>query len=372
MAYVIGGGASTSVEAAAVDDTGMLGAFVAGTSSLRVDRRFAGLAVGRDHVFVVGGQSTSDLASVEDASLAADASLDPFEMAGGLTTPRAHAGYVALGPRLCAVGGDSTAAAGGELATIECAEVQSDGTLGMFADAGVRLVTPRSGAALAVVGAWLYAVGGDDGSGPLKSVEKAPIMPDGTLGAFAADNTALTTARFGAGAIVLGQTLHIIGGWTGAVYASTVDAAPIMADGSLMPFATTSSTLARLQGPSFGVLRSWVYLIGPQMNLRANISGDTFGDFAGAGGTPLGVDVATASAGDWLYATGGAPPGNPANVYAWHMTSAGLGNLAQVGSLNAPRSAAGAIVLGEWLYILGGLAGDGTTVLASIERARLR
>ena len=61
------------------------------------------------------------------------------------------------------------------------------------AEATGRAVS-RSGPALAVVGSYLYALGGRDANGPTTTVERAEIFGDGTLGAFADAGVALAAS----------------------------------------------------------------------------------------------------------------------------------------------------------------------------------
>jgi hypothetical protein len=100
------------------------------------------------------------------------------------------------------------------------------------------------------------------------------------------------------------------------------------------------------------------------------LDGDGFGNFGPDGGNPIGPDAAAAPGGDALFATGGAGAG-AGTVYAARMTATDLGNFQAAGTLVTPRYAAGAIVLGDWLYVLGGFDAAGTAALANVERARL-
>jgi len=59
-----------------------------------------------------------------------------------------------------------------------------DGTLSAPTAAG-NLVAPRAGQAVAVIGDTVYVIGGQDATAAfLTSIESAPILADGTLGAF--------------------------------------------------------------------------------------------------------------------------------------------------------------------------------------------
>ncbi len=364
--YVIGGQGDDSVEVATLSAAGVVTDFTRDAATARIDRTDAGLAVVRDQVFVVGGRGAVDEATVEQASLARDAALGPFQAAGALTTPRARAGWVALPGRLCAVGGEG---AGGPLGSIECAPVAADGTLGAFADAGVSLATARSGPVVAVIGRWLYVIGGGAFDNPKRSIERAAIRDDGTLGELAAAGS-LQVDRLGATAVVLGSTLHVFGGWDGEQLDNTRESAPILADGSLGTFVVDGSSIPAIYLGAAGVVGPYVVLLGLDKTKRATIEGDDFGSFGDDDAIALDGEVAAAVAGDWLLVTGGAA--SPDKVFATRMSQGGVSSYTQVGTLVTPRRAAGAIVLGDWLYVLGGQNAAGTQVLSSIERARLQ
>ncbi len=364
-AYVLGGTDTDPVEAATIAADGLVDDFTRDTATLRVERSDAGLALARDHVYLAGGSAVGDLDSVEEASLARDVELDTLAAAGALTTARSRAGWVVLGNRLCAIGG---AGAAGSLASVECAPVAADGALGAFADAGVTLGTARAAAALAVIGSWLYVIGGENGSGPLRSLERAPIAADGTLGGFVAAGN-LITRRAGAVALVLGDTLHVLSGWDGTELDDRYESAAIAADGDLGVFTVSEDQVPKLRGGIAGVVGPYVEVIGLDKNKRATISGDGFGSFGDDDGSPLRGEVSGTVAGDWLFVTGGVE--KPQNLYATRMSQAGVSPMSTAGTLVTPRLASGAVVLGDWLYILGGETPGGQP-LASIERARLR
>jgi len=362
--YVVGGRGTTVIEEARIDADGTLGDFVTSGSS-SVERSDAVLAVGREHAFFAGGYLLTDVASIETASIAASCTVDQFAPKGNLTTPRASAAYVALGSRLCAIGGESTS---GVVASVECAAVDGNGSLAAFEPLAVQLTTARADPAVAVIGTWLYVIGGNSGTAQLASIERAPIMPDGTLGAFTAAGN-LVTARSGAHAIVLGQQLHVLGGWFGATMLTTYESATIAADGTLGAFATANTQVPTAQGAAVGVVGPYVWMIGAGKFRRASITTDRFGTFGDAGGTNLQSHVVAAVVGDQLFLM----TGSSDRVVAVSMTAAGLDvSTTQVATLVTQREDAGMIALGDWLYVLGGRNATGTMIYDTIERAQLR
>ncbi|MDP2306516.1 MAG: hypothetical protein Q8P18_10880 [Pseudomonadota bacterium] len=95
-----------------------------------------------------------------------------------LNVPRAGAGLLAstdtLGRGwLWAVAGDDGAA---PLASVERAQVDVFGTISDWKLLGSTLTTPRADAAFAALDGFVWAIGGDDGTGALDTVERAAIL----------------------------------------------------------------------------------------------------------------------------------------------------------------------------------------------------
>jgi hypothetical protein len=171
-----------------------------------------------DHLYVIGGAgSATSLITVEQAAIAADGSLGPFQIVPGvsLSEPRSGHTSVVLGKFVYNVGGMSDSAA---LASIERAPIGASGSLGSFAAfPGAHLVTARVHHASIVVGNTLYVLGGEvitNGvTTPLDSVERSTIAPDGSPGPFEiVPGVKLVTARAGLTAAALGGQVYVLGG----------------------------------------------------------------------------------------------------------------------------------------------------------------
>jgi hypothetical protein len=83
-----------------------------------------------------------------------------------------------------------------------------------------------------VVGDYLYVFGGhnlNSGTGTqIASVERAKINSNGTLGAFATVNGInLATARQSPTTAVFGSSLYLFGGWDGTKVLNSVERAPL-------------------------------------------------------------------------------------------------------------------------------------------------
>jgi hypothetical protein len=101
------------------------------------------------------------------------------------------------------------------LKTVERAKIGSDGSLGSFGIvANVSLNTARYAASGIVVGSWLYMLGGrmQDDNSSIASIERAPIGSDGTLGAFTTVSATLTPQRLDFTDVVVDDSALAVGG----------------------------------------------------------------------------------------------------------------------------------------------------------------
>jgi hypothetical protein len=239
IVYVLGGTSASTVtvtedQCAPIATDGTLSTFSTMCPPLAASRRFFGAAVTGNSVYVFGGQFLNSavaeaLDSVERAPLAGR--LGGFQTVSDvhLVAPRFDFSTVVAGNRVYVLGGSN----GNVIDSVEVATIAADGTLGTFADAGVHLVAARSGHAALLVDNTVYAIGGYDYTGPNETlhphadVEAAPILADGTLGPFeTVANVTLQTARYDASADVIGSSIYVVGGIGDA------------GDGSLAPVTT--------------------------------------------------------------------------------------------------------------------------------------
>ena len=336
------------------------------------------------HLYVLGGSSRDGvLASVEQATINADGSLSQFTtMAGGnlVTARRAHTTMV-IGRQLYVIGGFGDAA----LSSIEHATIGSDGSLGPFVTvSGITLITPRQDHTSVVVGGYLYVIGGL-GTGPLKSIERASISADGSLGPFAAvPDTALATPRYGHTAAVSGNYLYVLGGTSGAGSMRDVERATISTDGSLGSFATVSS--AFLTTPRTGhtteVIGRYLYAffggVGGSLSVnsveRAPLDADgslgTFSTVPDATTTLASHGHTTTIVGNYLYALGGSNDfdfldhGEQASLNI----SGSLGPFATMSGVKLVTSRAfyAGAVIGNHVFVFGG-SGDTRVEQASVN-----
>lgn len=332
------------------------------------------VVIARGFVYVVGGNNPSNLplATVERAQVNGDGSLGGFAVLPTvLTRPRQSAAAVVVGDFLYVLGGDATG-------TIERAVIDASGSLGAFAQVGM-LAQPRNSFSVKLIGNSLYAIGGNHGSADLRSVERAAIDADGSLGPFAVESTALIAPRVNAYGIVIGSYLYLIGG-AAASAATSVEAAAIQPDGSLGAFAAAANlTTARMSAPVF-VVGKLVYVVGgvgqTSVEAAAVRADGTLGSFAVIAGVSLPIAQAGGScvAGGYAYLIDGtdATAGHTARVQRASLDAGGaLGEFAAAppSTLVVARADQAGAIVGNSVYLLGGANAAGR--LDRIEQARI-
>lgn len=387
--YVAGSLVDTRVEAARLWADGTLGAFrVAGRLT---HTRFhpASVALG-DHLYVIGGlRNDTSMASddVDAATVNPDGTLTPFNaIAAKMNDARQLLRAEVIGPWLYVIGGASSSST---IATVERAPIADDGTLGAFERVGAPMITPREGHGSAVVGDFLYVFGGLNGSTYVRTVERAPILGDGSIGPFAEQPALeLSSPRQRAATLVTADGVYLLGGYYAGVPLSDILRARVKPNGDLEPFATSTAALSstRYKHAAF-VTGNRVYVVGAGPNGReleqASLIGQTTFDPAAFTDAqiPLPAERANACAavvGDALLVVGGRGPvmsggGAPATrtVYRAPIGADGtVGAFADTGvSLVNAHEAAGCAVVGDKLHVIAG-DGGGTVETATIDEDR--
>jgi N-acetylneuraminic acid mutarotase len=272
--YVLGGvdrgGSLNNVERALINADGSFGKFAAIPGvTLVTPRQAHTTALIGNQLYVIGGFSDGSLSSIEHATVAQDGSLSSFTTVTGVTlaTARQNHTIAVIGNYLYVIGGLSTST----LNTIERATIRGDGTLGTFAILpDVALSTPRRGHTTVVVDDYLYVIGGTGSNGVLKDTERAMINADGSLGPFGAAPTALVFARSGHAAAAIGNHVYVFGGVGESGSVNTTERASLNADGSLGAFEVVASATmqASRHGHTLAIAGNHLYILGGSDDIR--------------------------------------------------------------------------------------------------------
>lgn len=277
--YVFGGAdannvAQATILRAPIGSDGNLGAFVTLPATLLEPLTAPATCVRGSRVYILGGQDSNNMATsnIESAAINPDGSLGSFTTAAtGLLQGRQAGECLALdtsAPALYVLGGSG---ASGPIGTVEKILMAVDGTVNGASVQSAALVVPRGGLHTVVIGSTLYAAGGLLANGSSTGlVEHASLDGSGNLGTFAPVTASQTTARFGHAAAVIGNWLYLVGGDPGPLSGShallaSVERSPIAADGSLGAFVDLGAT-SKLKTARAGHLLvdtgSYLYAVG--------------------------------------------------------------------------------------------------------------
>lgn len=311
--YVVGGNSNT-VERAPISSTGVLGNFVVvpGVNTAVVRRRAAVAVVGR-FVFVFGGTSdgTTALASIERAPIDASGNVGAFVAAGSLRFPRDGAQAVHVGNTndttqiVVVMGGRTTSDTADRIA------IDANSGAVSVSDSGVALKVGRRELSAAVVGNFVYALGGIDASGAVRTMERATIDVSGALGTGSV-NSAITLGSRARmvyhHAVAAGRYVYLVGmsGGDAGFAAQTLLRASVADDGSVGAFSDVGSPV--LPAAPAAVLDSRLLVQGGNQGSNCNADTQTRYialDSAGAQtGSPADFTASMARAYGTLFALG--------------------------------------------------------------------
>ena len=200
-----------------------------------------------DHIYVIGGGEgmpgpEAVHRTVEYAHIRKGGILEEWKMTTLMNTPRIFLGAVENNGVIYALGGEYFPE--GKmllLNSVEWTRVGRNGELGPWHEASPML-TPRRSPAVAIVGGYLYALGGYNGTF-LQTVERTRIMPDGSLGPWKWVPQRLSSARYIHGGAAMGNRIYMIGGHIQATGrgAGGSEWTTVHPNGKLDPWKPTSS-----------------------------------------------------------------------------------------------------------------------------------
>lgn len=232
--YILGGNSSLTsgtirrgVYTAVVNADGSLGGWSSATN-LPLDIATFGLAAINNHVYLLGGNNDGTVrSSIYRSPINSDGTLGSWSLIGDLPYPVYNPACVVTQNRLYIIGGRDQF--GGAIATVCSALTHTDGSLGSWSYSDDLPVTLH-GSALAVVGNFLYLLGGNNGWSATTDVYRAQIDASGLIGTFTSYNTLPTWVQDGR-AVATRNRLYLVGGgvlnwppqYRGRVFSATVN-----------------------------------------------------------------------------------------------------------------------------------------------------
>jgi hypothetical protein len=301
------------------------------------------------------------------------ASTDAWQIDQPLKTPRVGAAVVATNGYIYAIGGLSSYGPGGELASVERAKINAGGSLDAWQETS-PLTAVRSFTTAVVVEPYIYVVGGQRvGQAALASVERAQILPDGSLGSWE-PSSPMRFPRCNFAAVAIQRQIFALGGsnCTGMVYDS-VERVTVNADGTLGQWRTTASLQSPRQRLAAVQDGSALYAVGGELGsaldtievAKLTTEGDLISWQDAGAMQEARIWHSAGIVGPFLYVIGGATATE--HVERGVLTSGGVVRWQTAPSLNEPRMIHGSAQWGNYVYAVGGQTAQATP-LQSVER----
>lgn len=288
-------------------------------SPLTIPTASPAVAVANGFIYVIGGGSFDNdhifFSSVEYSKIQPDGSLGTWKLTSPMNTKRMFAAAVAANGYIYVIGGEKgTDESKDLLQTIERAKILPDGSLGEWVLETHKMNTNRRALVASYHNGWIYAFGGYNGSF-LKDMERSKINPDGSLQEWILEGEEAKNERYIHGGVIYKNFIYLFGGhkMTLEKATDTAEWTTIYPDGKLgawhnLPAMPTS----RFAGGAI-VLRDMVYIIGGQNTItltavaRAPIAEDgSLGEWLNDTPLPVGrVGVGLVTWNDVIYVIGG-------------------------------------------------------------------
>ena len=223
---------TTIVERAHINVDGSLGKWET-ISQMQLPRRGLKTVVFNNRIYAVGGYSGVFLKSTEYATVNSDGSLtgwrlDPEE--SNLDRYIHSASY--LNGRIYLLGGHVQNSEYMSYGDVESSQISTSGALNPWQIEPSRLLEPRFIASSFALNNRLYILGGHNGSRRLKTVEFANVFGNGRVGAWAT-TSALNTPRSAAATAVSGNYVYVLGGMGNTDALNSVEMATVSPSGQL-------------------------------------------------------------------------------------------------------------------------------------------
>jgi tetratricopeptide (TPR) repeat protein len=301
------------------------------TTPLHLNRAGLGAVAVENRIYAIaGGEYLKDglriFDTVEYAEVLDNGQLGSWQYTSSLTTPRIYISTAVHNDTIYVMGGegDITFYSGAPdhnaptlLNSVERAKILPDGSLGEWILEKEKMRYARRGGELFVYEGWLYAVGGYNGAF-LKNIERAKIFPDGSLGKWVEEKNLTGSVRYIAGYAQHQNRLYLLGGHlhSAEMAVQTAEAAEVISDSTVSPWTDLSAMTTRRFLNSAVRMDRTIYVLGGQNTVALSA-------------TERAEILPDGSLSGWMVDT----------------------------PLNIPRRAAGAVGVGDTLYVIGGMNG---------------
>lgn len=278
------------------------------------------------NLYFFGGANVSDFSQIRIPTIDANGSILSWNNANNtLPQTRYWASLAKKSNRVYILGGASLSVPGNYVDTVYSSTIQSDGTLGAW-ETFVSLPQTSALGAAAIVGDRIYYAGGFNNNGYSNKIYSAPINPDGSLGSWVIAGD-LPAPQIGFSMVEHNGHILIIGG-----------------DNSSLVYKTTPD--------SNGLIISWDATVSlPSPVYRGSV----------------------VKAGDVLIEIGGAAGFTTDNVYTTTVHDDGTVDpwILSNNHLPSPVHGGSAVIVGQYLYLMGGYNSTTGSYLSSVYFTKL-
>ncbi|MFQ5560817.1 MAG: tetratricopeptide repeat protein, partial [Nitrospinota bacterium] len=288
-------------------------------SSMLIPRGSPAAVAVNGYVYVMGGGDLSEgnniiYATVEYAKIKSDGSLGKWKMTSPMTTKRIFASAVSAYGYVYVLGGEKGYASEDLLDTVERAKILPDGSLGNWELLPSVMNTQRRALTASVHEGWMYAFGGFNGAF-LSDIERAKVQPDGSVGEWIYESEESRSKRYIHSGLIHRNYVYLFGGHVrnSSIGTDAVEWTTILPSGELEAWKELSPMQTKRIGGGAIVVKDTVYVVGGQNTIslsaveRAQVRADgTLTEWVAD--TPLSdsrVGPALASDRDVIYVIGG-------------------------------------------------------------------
>ena len=291
------------------------------TTPMNSPRAGTAAVTANGHIYVIGGFTGEKfMKSVEYAKINDDGSLGPWKEGPPLNEERSFADAAFYNGSIYIVGGGKGYFGKTLLRSVERAKVLPDGSLSPWVTEKNEMNMKRRCSKVAVLGNTIYSLGGFGGD-LLNTVEHAEINDDGTTDEWLEEGEKLTVMRYISGVKKIGDVVYVVGGHhaTEGVGITEVEWSKVADETGFQPWKETAPLKVNRYGLALAAHNKNLYALG-------GITGAEYLDS---------VETATAD--------------ENGELSEWHFTT----------RLFPSRSMFQALIYKDWIYIIGGTNRDG-------------
>jgi hypothetical protein len=291
------------------------------TSAMNVPRAGAGAIVHDGFIYAIAGvDGRNFLRSTEYAKINPDGTLGPWQAGTVLHEERGFTEAVVRDGSIYVVGGGNGPNGQNLLRSVERAKINADGSLGEWVQEAHQTVLPRRCTKVSLIGDVLYSFGGFGGT-LLDSVEFAAIQSDGSVGEWQLASEPMTLPRYVNSVKAVNGAAYVLGGHDQAkgVGISDVEWTKPAPSGDMKNWAATSPMKTGRYGLSSISFNGHLFAFGGLTGLEYLNS----------------VEVATV------------------------LPSGGLGEWRETTAMTVPRATFSVVKNDKWMYVIGGTNRDG-------------